>query len=72
MILLNSMDYSFKIWLLFLSFNLIECQNGVDLSTLLKSCLKTAIDNKYLAKEGRSIKLGEKAASIDIAAGSSS
>lgn len=50
----------------------IECQNGVDLSTLLKSCLKTAIDNKYLAKEGRNIKLGEKAASIDIAAGSSS
>jgi hypothetical protein len=42
----------------------IECQNGVDLSTLLKSCLKTAIDNKYLAKEGRSIKLGEKAESF--------
>ncbi|XP_052068323.1 histone acetyltransferase KAT6B-like isoform X3 [Mytilus californianus] len=49
----------------------IECQNGVDLTLLLKNCLKTAMDNKYLTKEGRSVKLGEKASDIDIAGSSS-
>lgn len=49
----------------------IDCQNGVELSNLIKTCLKTAMDNNFLVKDGRNIKLGEKANDLDVTGNSS-